>query len=61
MTKTKIALWSAGGVLSAVGTFFAGYFTGKSMERKRMANAAVDFDKTTETKETTTRHQHASA
>lgn len=44
MTNTKIILMSAGGVVGAAASFVAGYFTGKSMERKRLLGEAQVLD-----------------
>ncbi len=41
MSNTKIVVLSASGVLGAAASFFAGYFTGKSMERKRLLGEAA--------------------
>lgn len=56
MTKTKIVVISVGGVLGTVGSFLAGYFTGKKMERRRLLGDPQPVQQ-----ERDNGHQHAQA
>jgi membrane protein DedA with SNARE-associated domain len=58
MTKTKIIVLSAGGVVGAAASFVAGYFTGKSMEQKRML---LQTQQIQQERDNGHQHQHAHA
>jgi hypothetical protein len=42
MSTTKIVILSASGVVGAAASFLVGYFTGRSIERKRQQNGAQE-------------------